>query len=466
MKLFIDNYYTYTYSTIPAEHKVIWDRLKYFNENFEHVNRQTGGSWDGWSSMYNVRVSQGFFYTGFLDLILLDLQNLGCNIELEDRRIIPDKTIFVENLNYELRDYQERTIKEILAQPRGSIDAAMSAGKTPISLDIFINLGVKTLILVHRKSLMYQNYAEYKKFAPDASVGRIGDGKFEIGEDFTVGIINSVSGRIKRKPETIIPFLKSLGCIICDESHVGVNKQFQSVLELSDAYYRYGQSGTLNLRNQQANIESIGLYGPIRTITTAEELVKKGHSAQVYYKQIDIGFPESLRSVRSKAEATERGIKYNKYRNGMIVNTAFKFLSNGYSPVILFRNIDHGEMISEELKGKYPHVRFSIMDGTTPINIREKIKEDYISGKIDIIISSMIMSTGISINKIDCVIFAGGGTDISSLLQIGGRAARKKEDRAYAYFIDFADNFHPALQEDSLKRKNGIENYPGYEILE
>ena len=464
MKLFIDNYYTYTYSTIPAEHKVIWDRLKYFNENFEHVNRVTGGSWDGFSSMYNVRVSKGYFYTGFLEWILDELQSIRCNIEIEDRRIIPEKTIFVKDLNYELRDYQERTMKEILAQPRGNLSGTMGFGKTIASLDIFASLGVKTLILVHRKNLMNQSYKEYREKAPTASVGRMGDGKFELGKDFTVGIINTVAGRLKRKPDTILPFLQGLGCIISDEGHVATNKQFQSVLEASGAYYRYGMSGTFNMRNSQANLESVGLYGDIKSETNADELIEKEHLSQVYYKQIDVGFPESLRGVRSKAEAYERGVTYSRYRNTLIIETAFKFLTNGYHPVILFKFRDHGEMIEETLKELYPHIRYALMHGDSLTEERKKIQDDYNAGEIDIIISSLIFSTGVDVPKIDNIIWAGGGRAEAELLQIGGRGSRKK-DKMKAFFIDFNDRFNIGMQEDSEKRRRAVEKYPGYLVL-
>lgn len=469
MEITVTPYECYTKSFTPLEHHVIYNCLMYQEENFEHINRQTNGSWDGWASMYDLRMSEGSFLTGFLERVVNELSKNNIFYEIKDLREFPEP--YLDNCRniLELRPYQDKVIEAVSLHPQSFLRGACSMGKTPVSSALFSKFRIKTLVIVDRVLLMKQSYKSYKEFNPDANIGRIGAGYCQYG-DFTIAVINTIGARLKQKDPEMIDFIRNTEMIICDEAHLGTSKRHIEVLKLCQSPIRYGLSATPEHRKNYDNMMVEGLYGPVRdeTIVRGDELMADNYISKVYTKFIDIDFPsnEKLRKIRSKKEASDRLIHFNGYRNKTIVDLSNNIVNNAKErPIVIFKYREHGAELLEAFQEHAPDLKIGYMDGTTSTSIRDKIQEDYINGDIDLILASFIFSTGISIDSITYLIYTGGGAPKAGLIQILGRLARKDEGKKCGYMIDFNDKTHIKLSGDTELRKQIILSEPGYEIL-
>jgi len=96
-----------------------------------------------------------------------------------------------------------------------------------------------TLVIVHTRELQNQwvNRIEIFLGIPKNEIGRIGGGKFTIGDRITVGIVNSVYGRAKEIREHV-------GHLIVDECHRTPSRTFTEAVSAFDCKYILGLSAT------------------------------------------------------------------------------------------------------------------------------------------------------------------------------------------------------------------------------
>ena len=146
-------------------------------------------------------------------------------------------------INSDPREYQKNAIKEIYTEllKNGSCIASLYTGwgKTFASLYIASLLGVKTIILVNKESLMEQWREQIKKFL-NVSPGIIQGNNVNTNECICIGMIQSIS--MKEYPEEIF---KDFSFAIYDETHHYCSKVFSSVFYKIGAKYNLGLTATL-----------------------------------------------------------------------------------------------------------------------------------------------------------------------------------------------------------------------------
>lgn len=89
------------------------------------------------------------------------------------------------------RPYQERAIRLALSTGGGVIVAPTGAGKTTMGIEIAARLGQRCLILVKSLDLAKQWQGAIKQFT-GMECGLIGGGKWTEGEEFTVGLTQTL----------------------------------------------------------------------------------------------------------------------------------------------------------------------------------------------------------------------------------------------------------------------------------
>lgn len=158
-----------------VRHKVS-EILSYQIEAAEHSKI---GNWDGWSSFYNMK--KNTFPAGFIRLVKKRLELEGYLVHLVMRAppspTGPERPVvdaFPEDPRYE---YQYETMNR-LVKMRGLVaQCATGAGKSRIFKLCAVRIGLPTLFLTTRKSLMYQMADDYEA-ALKTPVGILGDGKW------------------------------------------------------------------------------------------------------------------------------------------------------------------------------------------------------------------------------------------------------------------------------------------------
>ena len=142
-------------------------------------------------------------------------------------------------INNEPRDYQIDVIKKIhseLKSKEGCIACLYTGwGKTFASIYIAHLMGLKTLVVVNKESLMEQWKEQIIKFT-GITPGIIQGNKINVENEITIGMIQSIS--MKEYP---IETFKSFSFTIFDEMHHYCSKVF------SNAFYKIGSKYNLGL---------------------------------------------------------------------------------------------------------------------------------------------------------------------------------------------------------------------------
>ena len=117
-----------------------------------------------------------------------------------------------------LRDYQINIVGEFMKKAQdggGLLEIPCGRGKTVMALKILSELGVKTLVIVHKGFLLNQWVERIEQFLPGARVGRIQGQVLDIEDkDIVIGMLQSLS--MKDYPDDMF---SSFGLTIVDEVH-------------------------------------------------------------------------------------------------------------------------------------------------------------------------------------------------------------------------------------------------------
>jgi transcription-repair coupling factor (superfamily II helicase) len=93
------------------------------------------------------------------------------------------------------------------------------------------------------------------------------------------------------------------------------------------------------------------------------------------------------------------------------------------------------EEMAPKLKELFPDLKIEVANGQMPANQIEKIIADFIDGKIDVLLSTTIIESGLDIaNANSIIVYKAEAFGMAQLYQLRGRVGRAKI-RGYAYFM-------------------------------
>lgn len=127
----------------------------------------------------------------------------------------------------------------------GILRAVTGSGKTVMGIDIALKLGLKTLVIVPRSSLMQQWIDRIMEFTncKRSDIGIIRGPMREFKDkQFVVGMIHTLAQNIQEMPERLYT---TFGTVIFDEVHVVGAETFSTVCPAFISKYRIGLSATL-----------------------------------------------------------------------------------------------------------------------------------------------------------------------------------------------------------------------------
>lgn len=149
-----------------------------------------------------------------------------------------------------LRDVQQIVVDKFINFVKegncgGLLDLYTGFGKTVLGLKIIAELGVKTLIIVHKGFLVDQWIERINQFLPDARVGRIQGQIIDIeNKDIVIGMLQSLS--MKEYPDDQFT---SFGLTLVDEVHHISAEVFVRSLQNVVTMYTLGLSATMNRKD-------------------------------------------------------------------------------------------------------------------------------------------------------------------------------------------------------------------------
>lgn len=186
------------------------------------------------------------------------VDNFGPPDEIKLPEPIPINITFAS----ELRDYQKEIVSKFLsfkAQGGGLLDIPCGRGKTVMALNILAQVGLKTLVIVHKEFLLNQWVERIEQFLPGAKIGRIQGQIVDVeGKDIVLGMLQSLS--MKDYPAELFA---EFGLTIVDEVHHIAAEVFVRSLFKIVSPYMLGLSATMQRKDGLTKVFKMFL-GPIR----------------------------------------------------------------------------------------------------------------------------------------------------------------------------------------------------------
>ena len=351
---------------------------------------------------------------------------------------MPDKLLSGKTL----RPYQlEAVDKFVNKHKEGILEISTGGGKSLIITEIIRRLQCKSLFVIDKKELLYQ-MKETLEEELGLEIGIIGDGKTDI-KDITVATIQT----LKRNQNDFKDYLKTVRLAVFDETHHVSSESYKLLSKLLvNCEYRLGVSATAR-RNDGHDMSITSIVGDTIYSLTGQNLIEQG-----YLIRPTITFIKNINTEKELAEMKQRSIlglineeiNYHKHYDEFIVNNEKRNkkilqLANQNplivrKTLIVVKTIAHGELLEKLIpNSKYLH-------GSTPNNIRTQLMNDFKSGSLNILISTLsIFAEGIDIPSLDVVINASANKGDIKSVQVLGRVIRKHDGKQEALYYDFYD---------------------------
>lgn len=385
---------------------------------------------------------------------------------------------FIDNwfkdYKFQPREYQLRVALNILKNRYCNIAVATSGGKTLIyAMTMFYllknNPKAKFLLIVPSKTLVTQFYNDILEFNHKTELNINIKEIFDVTEkprttfpdkdsNIYIGTFQSLV-ELENYPKE---WYKQFYSVVTDEAHKSKSSSYRKILKrtIGSAYYRWGMSGTFPDESTYEMMEIMAKTGPIVDSVKAKELMDLGFISKVKIKGILMNhnnweFAQALEVVASRDKKAAYDLECEKIqesteRLGVINKIVSQCKAN---TLVLFHNTEYGQRILEYLKERNPDKDFYYIDGSVKNNGNSKniennrtfIKAEMnkTDGRVKILVASfMTLSTGVSIDAINNVIFTQSFKKAQIIIQSIGRALRLHKDKKMAYIFDLVDIFN------------------------
>lgn len=401
--------------------------------------------WDGWRYFINDR---GEFATGFLELILDYMKDLGVDVQIEDNRgnlpivcrKFDDYVGEIDGVVWGLRDYQIPAVRSVFEKrvggmpfPRGIIDAATNAGKTSIIAGILNNLETynSALFIVSSKTIFNQSVDFFSQVIGEP-VGNISSGVYET-KRFTVAMVKSLYNQAK-KSNNVRKYLKEIDVLFVDESDEAGATEYSKVLQWVGAGMRILVSGTPLEASKVNNMIAVGLSGKVLYKITNKEVIDAGYSL---VPKITIKRNKNTGNALTYKDELEEEIHTSENRLKLIYDIVEEHSDKQI--VITFIEKKHGYFMYENLCNRFSSFRDQIEIAHGTSKDREDIIDRFKKGKTSVLLTSTILKKGANIPNIEVIILAQAGKSVITVKQFLGRGLRTDGKNSELLVYDFYD---------------------------
>jgi superfamily II DNA or RNA helicase len=431
----------------PHVYYELKDQFTFEVPNSRFMPQYRSKYWDGRIYLFNIQTRE--IYVGLLDKIVKFCDNHGYTYEFRDNKFygLPfefNKMISKDGIKdymtsisrHSPRDYQIEGVYDALRHNRRLLISPTASGKSLMIYSVvryYVEKGQNILIVVPTTSLVEQMYKDFADYGWDVGsfCHKIYAGK-ERETDSQVIITTWQS--IYKLPRK---YFSRFNVVVGDEAHQFKSKSLVSIMtKLSDCKYRFGFTGTLD-GTQTHKWVLEGLFGPSYKIIKTDELMKKGHLAQLDIKILLL--KHSPQKFNTFEEEVQYIINHDK-RNRLIKNLALDLKGN---TLILFSRVEgHGKPLYDLINSDTTEDRhIFFVHGGVDVEDREKVREITERENNAIIVASYgTFSTGINIKNLHNVIFASPSKSRIRNLQSIGRVLRKGDNKTKATLYDISDD--------------------------
>lgn len=367
-------------------------------------------------------------------------------------------------MSFILREYQEEALgalresdstRKLMVLPTG-------AGKTVVFAHHIKDIGAeRVLIIAHRKEIIEQGVNTLRSIYPERRVGMLMADRKDYHADILVSSIQTLARR-----KTLAKVRKDFDLVIIDEAHHSTANTYKRVL------YRFGLLDAVDAGYK--NVEGVKpVFQQNRTllgVTATPRRTDKVSLDEVFDEiTFSIGIPSLIPDYLSdfRAVSVSSGVNLSdvkeKVRGGELregeVGDAFMHSSF----------MDRLSRIIDEYASDRKHILVFMPDvqtthksvtklsksgysaaaitGNTPKPEREAYLKAFREGRIRVIVNCMVLTEGVDIPNIDCIVMARPTKSATLMIQMLGRGFRKVVGKRNCLLIDIA---HERRQQDLL----------------
>lgn len=148
--------------------------------------------------------------------------------------------------------------------------------------------------------------------------------------------------------------------------------------------------------------------------------------------------------------------KVAEYHDELVKNAIENELDRGGQIFFVNNRIKNLDLLKDKIEQLVPRARVVTAHGQMDEKELELIMKEFIAGRFDVMISTVIIENGLDIPNVNTIIVNRSDTlGLSQLYQLRGRVGRSSE-QAYAYFLTPQNS---QINEISLKRLRALEQY-------
>jgi superfamily II DNA or RNA helicase len=450
-----------TYITIENNHvcyletsdkifSYVYERLKIKHPNSFYMKMYSGSKyWDGYVKYLK---KDGVFAIGLLEMVTRILDEENYKYEIIDQRkdiinIVPQVPQKLGELT--LRPEQRKAIKTLVSHKVGGIpfnicvgDYNVGFGKTIVFAGIFkaYKAKLKTVLLLNDTDLFNQFKSEIPKLLPKEKIAFIQGGNVIEWADFNVCMVQSLARNIKTYQEQLL----SVDMVLIDECDVIDNRTYSAVIKsLSCAPIRIGLSGTIYMQKSQKdtihNLNIMSYIGSKVDRVSLKEQTKKGYLTPLKVTMVECDYPTE-EYPDYDTELREVTIKNNNFYRCSVKRSRYFIKKKQLPMIIVVHYIEQSKKMYEYYKRAFPKLQIKYVNHET--QNRKEIFEKFRKGKIDILISTLIISRGKNLPLAKYLQNSASMDSQTRALQILGRLVRKHESKNVGYLDDMV---HPGL---------------------
>ncbi|WP_432741571.1 DEAD/DEAH box helicase family protein [Methylobacter sp. G7] len=352
----------------------------------------------------------------------------------------------------ELRPYQEAFVQNLI-NAEGGVGgvgvAATGAGKTVSGIALAARLGQRCLILVNSGALATQWQAAGKQFT-GLEFGMIGGGKNTQGEQFTIGLVQTL---VNRNLSAL-----DYGLVIADECHNAPASQFYTVINGINAQYKYGLSATPQRRDSMEFMIHAAL-GEITATIEADQLMGKVLPVEV--RTINIDFDGEVNDWNGFVKT----LIDDDSRNDWIIRLARQQVR---PTIILCSQVRHCEILTT--LAAEAGLKPLLIHGQLQAKVRAERMAAAQTARL-IIGTAQLMGEGLDIPHLEVLIFAApmsaviekaGEPAATKLIQSIGRCRRPFKGKTHAIVYDLIDRCGFGIA--AAKKRGQIYRLQGFEV--